>query len=174
VRRKPADQQNGKISNHQERDITPTSEQIWRKIESDESKRPNEKKIKENAEQGKENLDSFDVVSSLFTPPRFQAFQKQKVVVSANTEYHQKIKSKDDPRTALEVRKYLNFSNNTKESCEADLEEIITQAPNPTTISSPSKNLRVNIDPNFEQDKPNFNKETNGYLASKIPKNEGK
>ena len=84
------------------------------------------------------------------------------------------MKDKDDPRGALEVKKYLNFSNNTKESCEADLEEIITQAPNPSNISNPSKNLKVYSDPTFNQNKPSFNEETNGYLAPQVQKNEGK
>lgn len=78
-------------------------------------------------------------------------------------------------KNTLEVKKYLNFSNNFNETSEADLEDVVTQAPNPSHAPKPSKDFKShNYAPSVIYDKPEFNSETHGYLPPKSMRDVGK
>jgi len=91
-----------------------------------------------------------------------------------NSENNLKVREREQKKNHnLDAKKYLNFSS--QESSEADLEDVVMQAPNPSATPKPSRVFKHHDNPpNTSSSKPRFNRITNGYLAPKLQKNEGK
>lgn len=87
---------------------------MWSKIET--TKGPNKDRKRDysyaESDAGKENIDTHDVVSVPITPYKFESSKYSARYDAAKHTDKPKSTHKEPKKNTLEVKKYLNFSNN--------------------------------------------------------------